>query len=102
MIKKITLLTISATLLFSANAFSAATKAHAEKAIQKASMANSAAKKLGYEWRDTGKMIKAAKKMLSKKQYSKAIKTAKAAEDQGNMAVKQYHSETMRFNKLNP
>jgi len=99
MLKKLAILTTAAALILSSNAFAGATKAHADKAISQASMANAAAKKLGYEWRDTGKLIKKAKKMVSKKDYSAAIKTAKKAETQGHTAVAQYYSETKRFSK---
>jgi len=99
MLKKLALLTTAAALLLSSNVFAGATKAHADKAISQASMANEAAKKLGYEWRDTGKLIKKAKKMVSKKDYSKAIKLAKKAEAQGHDAVAQSHSEAKRFSK---
>lgn len=99
MLKKFTLLATAVTLILSSNVFAGATKAHADSAISKATMANNAAKKVGYEWRDTGKMIKKAKTMVSKKDYSGAIKLANAAEAQGNTAAAQFDIETKRFAK---
>lgn len=99
MLKNLALLATAVTLILSSNAFATATKAHADSAISKATMANNAAKKVGYEWRDTGKMIKKAQKMSAKKDYSGAIKLAKKAETQGITAAAQYASETKRFAK---
>ncbi len=100
MLKKLSVLAAASVFLISTNVLAGATKAHADKAIEKATMANSAAKKVGYEWRDTGKMIKSAKKMVGKKDYSAAIAQAKTAEAQGHNALAQYHSESKRFAKL--
>ncbi len=100
MFKQLAILTAAMALILSGNVFAGATKALADKAISQASMANDAAKKLGYEWRDTGKLIKQAKTLSSKKDYAAAIKTAKKAEAQGHAAVAQYHTETKRFAKL--
>ncbi len=100
MLKKLAILTTATALLLSSNVFAGSTKDLANKAISQASMANDAAKKLGYEWRDTGKLIKKAKALSANKDYSGAIKTAKKAEDQGHTAVSQYHTETKRFTKL--
>lgn len=99
MLKQISILASATVLLLSSNAFAGATKANADQAISKATMANAAAQKVGYAWRDTAKMIKKAKKMASEKKYDKAIKTAKMAEAQGKNALAQYHSETKRFEK---
>jgi len=47
-----------------------------------------AAKKF-YEWRDTKKLIKKAKKALKKKDYDRAVKLANKAKAQSSMALQQ-------------
>jgi len=47
-----------------------------------------AAKKF-YEWRDTGKIIKKAKKALKKGDFNKAVKLANKAKAQSTMALQQ-------------
>lgn len=61
----------------------------AEKAIAEAEAARKAAAALKNEWRDTGKIIKAAKKALAAGDYAKAQKLAGNARFQGEMAVTQ-------------
>lgn len=89
---------LASVLLFSACATNGGEKAdNAAAAIAAAEASNAKAKAAGYEWRDTGKMIKEAKKAAEMKDYDKAIKLAKKAENQGELAVKQQASETKRF-----
>lgn len=99
MFKIISSLVITFLLIFSSQAFAAATKTHALGAVKKAENAQTQANQVGYEWRDTDKMIKAAKQAIDNKDYSKAIKLAKVAEAQSHNAVKQYHSEVKRYTK---
>lgn len=94
--------TVLATLLlaFSAQAFANdAAKDDTEKAadpaadpaaaIEAAEAAQKAASKVGFEWRDTAKLIKSAKKALKAGETEKAIKLANTAKLQGEMGVKQ-------------
>ncbi len=50
--------------------------------IKQAIAENAKAKKVGFEWRDTGKMIKKAKKLAASGDTEKAIKLAKKAKKQ--------------------
>ena len=64
----------------------------AAKAAEAIKMADAARKKAGSvkgEWRDTGKMIKAAKKAAEAGDYDKAIKTANKAKMQGERGYEQ-------------
>lgn len=94
-------MTIKKTLLvFTCCSFlSTAVFASAEKAISSAETAQKAAAKMGYEWRDTGKLIKQAKELAKKGKSAEAIKLANKAEQQGTQAVAQYHAETKRYQK---
>lgn len=87
-----TFITFAFTALLSTGAF-----ASADSAIAAAEAANNAAKAVGYEWRDTGKMIKKAKQLAKQGKNSEAIKLAKKAEQQGHDAVAQYKSESKRY-----
>jgi len=71
--------------------------ASADDAIASAEKARKAAAEVGYEWRDTGKMIKKAKQLAAKGKSQEAIKLAKIAEQQGNNALNQYRNETKRY-----
>lgn len=89
---KKTILTASLSLLLAACASNGGTSASADdasKAISAAEAANKKAASVGYEWRDTGKMIKAAQKAAEAKEYAKAVSLATKAEHQGMNAVKQ-------------
>ncbi len=69
----------------------------AEQAIADAKAANAQAKKVGFEWRDTGKMIKNAEKALADGDDAKAIKLANQAEQQAKDAQAQAATENQRF-----
>ena len=71
----------------------------ADQAISAAEAAQKSASKVGYEWRDTGKLISKAKELAKQGKSSEAIKLAKKAEEQGKDAVAQYHSEVNRISK---
>jgi nucleoid-associated protein YgaU len=65
----------------------------AADAIAAAKAAAAKANALGYEWRDTGKMIKKAEKLAAGGKYDEAIALANKAREQGEMAVKQHNME---------
>ncbi len=62
---------------------------HAEQQIALAEQARKGAAKLGHEWRDTGKILKQAKKAAAMMQYVKAAKLASKAQQQGELAQAQ-------------
>ena len=89
---KKTLLAASLSLLLGACASNGGTSAaagDAAAAIAAAESARSQAASLGYEWRDTGKLIEAAKAANEAKEYDKAVSLAGQAERQSVYAVKQ-------------
>jgi hypothetical protein len=61
----------------------------AEDAIADAKAAEKQASSVGGEWRDTGKMIKKAEKLLSEGKSEEAEKLARAAEAQGMLGYMQ-------------
>lgn len=65
----------------------------AAAAISAAKASNKGAKSAGYEWRDTGKMIKKAEKLAGEGKTEAAIKLAKKAEMQGKVAQVQATSQ---------
>jgi len=67
--------------------------ADATAAIAAAEQARKAADAVGYEWRDTAKLIKQAKRAATKKDFTQAIKLANKAKKQGDDAVAQYHEQ---------
>jgi len=69
------------------------TAAEADMAISAATTANKAAKKVGYEWRDTGKILKAAAKAKKEGKFDEAVKLANKAQNQAKNAVAQYHAQ---------
>ena len=71
--------------------------AQAAQAIAAAKAARNKAAAVGYEWRDTGKLIKKAQKALKKKDYKKAIKLANKARRQGELAALQEAAERARI-----
>lgn len=90
--KKIIMYTAVCTLALSLAACqSAPTKSmsQAKAAISAAVMVNNKAKKAFYEWRETGKLIKKAKKASNKGDFDKAVKLANRAERHAKHAVAQ-------------
>lgn len=61
----------------------------ANMALKSAMSANSKAKKMYVEWRDTGKVLKKARKAKGKGDFDKAVKLAGQAERQAINAVAQ-------------
>ncbi len=71
--------------------------AAAEQAIASAKAANTDAKAVGYEWRDTGKLIKKAEAALADGNTDEAIKLANKAQAQAEDAIKQQAAEHQKY-----
>jgi nucleoid-associated protein YgaU len=69
----------------------------AEQAIAAAKAANADAKAVGHEWRDTGKIIKAAEKALAAGNEEEATKLANKARNQAEDAVAQQKLENDKY-----
>jgi len=69
----------------------------AEQAISDAKAANAEAKALGFEWRDTGKIIEAAEKALADGNSDEALKQANKALTQAQLAKAQAAAENEKF-----
>lgn len=67
---------------------------NAEAAIAAAKEAQKQANSVGGEWRDTGKMIKKAEKLLKEGKTKEAAKLAQEAEAQGMLGYMQATSQT--------
>ena len=65
----------------------------ANAALVAANAANGNAKKVNYEWRDTGKILKKARKAKADGDFDTAVKLAKQAERQAVMAYAQYEDQ---------
>ena len=92
--KKIAMLAAAATLLLGACATApTVTKDDAMAAIDAAKTEQAKAKKVNYEWRDTGKMIKKAEEAVKKEDYATAVKLANKAKSQGLYAQQQYEEQ---------
>ena len=61
----------------------------ANAALKSAMAANTKAKKMSVEWRDTGKILKKARKAKGKGEFDTAVKLAGKAERQAKNAVAQ-------------
>ena len=72
----------------------------AKDAIAAAKEANTRAQAAGYEWRDTGKLIKGAEKALAEGKYDDAIKQANKARNQAENALAQKAAEDARLAAL--
>ena len=73
--------------------------AAAKNAIYSAKLKLARCQKLGYEWRDTGKMIKEAEKAAAAGDNDKAIALANKAAKQCDDAIAQYYAENKRYNE---
>jgi nucleoid-associated protein YgaU len=69
----------------------------AEQAISDAKAANAKAKAVGYEWRDTGKIIKSAEAALEAGNEEEAIKLANKAKKQAEDAIAQEKAESEKY-----
>ncbi|MCP4283545.1 MAG: hypothetical protein GY792_03710 [Gammaproteobacteria bacterium] len=88
-------LTLAASLAITGAIFSAgAIAGPADDAIADAKDAQKQAKSVGGEWRDTGKMIKKAEKLLKAGKAKKAEELARAAEAQGMLGYMQAVGQT--------
>jgi hypothetical protein len=70
----------------------------ADQAIAAAKEANQKAAADGNEWRDTSKIIEAAEKALSDGNKDEALKLAKQALQQAELAMKQAAEQAKNFN----
>ena len=94
--KTIIKLAIASALAFSLAACQSAptkTAADADMAIKAATTANKAVKKVNNDWRDTGKILKAAAKAKKEGKFDEAVKLATKAENQAKNAMAQYNAQ---------
>lgn len=77
-----------------------ATADSASQAIAAAEAAAQKAEEVGYQWRDTEKLITEAKAAAAKQDFATAQKLANEAEQQGKLAFEQYERETATFKTL--
>jgi archaellum component FlaG (FlaF/FlaG flagellin family) len=68
-----------------------------DDAIEAAEKAQQQAASVGYEWRDTAKILNDAKKLAAEGKSAEAVKLARVAEEQGKDAYAQYHAEQERY-----
>ncbi len=89
--KKIAILFAAAALTLGACAASGPSYSQndAQSAIAAAEQERQKAAKAGFEWRDTGKLIKKAKAALKKGDYATAVKLANKAKNQSVHALDQ-------------
>jgi len=80
--------------VFSATLSTSAFAGAADDAIADAKDAQKQAQSVGGQWRDTGKMIKKAEKLLKAGKTMEAEKMARAAEAQGMLGYMQATSQT--------
>jgi len=69
------------------------TRAQANAAIVAANAANARVSKVSYAWRDTGKIIKKARKAKDAGNFDAAVKLAKIAKRQAMNAYAQYQEQ---------
>ncbi len=72
----------------------------AAAAIAAAEKSAAAANAVGYEWRDTDKLIEEAKKAAADKDYAAAAKLANKADKQGQLAVTQHADQLEAYKKM--
>ena len=60
-----------------------------EAAYEAGEAARKAAAEVGFEWRDTRRMLRNAKRLAGKGEYAKAVKLANQAKRQGELGVMQ-------------
>ena len=80
--------------IFSSGFLATANAADAVAAIAAAKDAQKQANSVGGEWRDTGKMIKKAEKLLAEGKTEEAAKLAQQAEAQGMLGYMQATAQT--------
>jgi hypothetical protein len=89
-----TMLLAAAFAIFTGGYLTSANAADAVAAIAAAKDAQKQAASVGGEWRDTGKMIKKAEKLLKEGKADEAAKVAEMAEAQGMLGYMQATSQT--------
>lgn len=87
--KKLIIIAATAILMSACASGPTHTSAQAGTAIASAKEANKEAKKVNFEWRDTGKLIKKAQKAKGDGDFDTAVKLAKKAERQATLALAQ-------------
>ena len=88
------MLAAAATLLLGACATApSVSKEDAQVAIDMAKQETAKAKKVNYEWRDTGKIIKSAEAAMKKEDFANAVKLANKAKAQSSNALRQYEEQ---------
>lgn len=92
MLKKV-LTAIALSAFMMGTAYAGADKAAAEKAIEDAKASLKKAASVGGQWRDSGKMVKAAEKALEEGDFDTAVKQANKAAKQGEMGHDQAISQ---------
>ncbi len=75
----------------------AATAESANQAIVAAEAAAKQAQEVGYQWRDTEKLIQDAKAAAAKRDFATAQKLANAAAQQGKLALEQQQRESASY-----
>ncbi|MGD8483710.1 MAG: hypothetical protein PVJ63_08835 [Thioalkalispiraceae bacterium] len=91
--KIITLAAVTAFTLAACASGPVHSKNDAAGAITAAEHETNRAKKVNYEWRDTGKIIKKAKAALKKGDFDAAVKLANQAKTQSTLALQQYQDQ---------
>ena len=71
-----------------------------EAAYEAGQAARKAAARLGFEWRDTRRMLRRARKLAEKGEYEKAIKLANRARRQGELGVLQAKEQAEAWKEL--
>jgi starvation-inducible outer membrane lipoprotein len=102
--KKIILLAAAAALVLGACASTSSqtyNKNDAMSSIMAAEHETARASNVGYEWRDTGKIIKQAQEAMKQGQYDKAVKLANKAKQQSTLAIQQQHEQANAGPRIN-
>jgi hypothetical protein len=94
---KLTTVLTSALLALAVNAASAADQASYDATFTAAEAARKGAAKLGFEWRDTKKMLAASQKRAAAGDFDAAITLAKRAEAQGIAGQAQAKEQAKRW-----
>ena len=71
-----------------------------DAAYEAGSAARKAAAKVGFEWRDTRKLLRQARKLAEKGEYAKAVEFAHRARRQGELAVLQAREQETAWREM--
>ena len=88
--KKLIIVAATAALMTACASGPTHTLDQANAALVAASQATAKVKKVNYEWRDTGKLIKKARKAKTAGDFDTAVKLANKAKRQSELAYVQY------------